>query len=359
MRLLDRYLSRELILPFLVGIAAFTAILMGTNMLFQLARMAATGVPIMTVLKLFFLGLPAIVVLTFPMAMLFSSLMAFGRLSGESEMVAMFASGINLYRMMVPVFVLSLGVAALTWEFNENIVPWSSRSALQLRTRINQLPTQSRIIQPQFEDGQLVRLVVASEFDPRRGVLKGVFFIKFEKNKPVFDVSAPEARFDPEQGLWVFLNSTARQVTPDGVNYAYTKETTYNIGKRPEEIQKNTTKPELMTYRELERYIQDRRRQGVPTGDDEVNLQRKVALPFTSLVFAAIGAPLGIRPSRRSSGFGVGLGLSIIVIFIFYVLTSYLSVLGGQGILDPVLAAWLPNLITLALGIVLLYRAPK
>ncbi|MBW3621903.1 MAG: LptF/LptG family permease [Armatimonadetes bacterium] len=359
MKLLDRYISRELIWPFLVGVAAFTAILMGTNMLFQLAKMAANGVPVATVIRLFMLGLPALVVLTFPMAMLFSSLMAFARLSGESELIAMYASGINLYRIMIPIFLLSFGVAALTWGFNEEVVPWSSRSAADLKNVINQAPAQSRITLPQFVENKLVRLVVANEFDPAKGMLKGVFFISFKEGVPAFDVSAPEATFDEEKGEWAFRNSTIRVARPEGTVVNKTRVAYYNIGKKPEEIQRSKIKPEQMTYVELTEYIRERRRQGLPTGENEVDLQRKVALPFTSLVFAAIGAPLGIRPSRRASGFGVGLGLSIIVIFIFYVLTSYLSVLGGQGILDPALAAWLPNLITLALGIVLLIRAPK
>jgi lipopolysaccharide export system permease protein len=359
MKLLDRYLTKELAGPFLIGVMAFTAILMGTSMLFQLAKMAAAGVPLLTVLRLFALGLPALVVLTFPMSMLFSSLMAFGRLSGESELVAMFASGVNLLRMMVPVFVLSLVVAVITWQFNEAIVPWSSRSAYELRNQVNQAPAQTKIILPQFEGGNLSRAVFANEFEPAQGILRGVFFINFKDGVPVFDVSAPEARYDAERERWEFRNCLVRIVTPDGVSYQKYKLARYDIGKKPEDIRKSKIKPEQMTYAELVQYIEDRRRQGVTTAEDEVNLQRKLALPFTSFVFAAIGAPLGIRPSRRASGFGIGLGLSIIVIFIFYVLSSYLAALGGGGVLDPLAAAWLPNLITLAFGIFLLVRAPK
>lgn len=352
-------MTRELLWPFLVGVAAFTAILMGTSMLFQLARMAAAGVPLLTVLKLFMLGLPALVVLTFPMSMLFSSLMAFARLSGESELVAMFASGINLFRMMVPILLLSLAVAAVTWQFNEEIVPRSSRSAVELRNEVNQVPAQTRITLPQYEDNKMVRLVLANEFDPARREMKGVFFLKFENEVPVLDVSAPVALYDEDRGEWEFRNSTVRQITPDGVRYIKTDRAFYNIGRRPEEIQRSKIKPEQMTYAELNDRIADLRRQGLPTQEDEVNLQRKLALPFTSLVFATIGVPLGIRPSRRASGFGIGLGLSIIVIFIFYVLSSYLAALGGGGIIDPAMAAWLPNLITLAFGLFLLARAPR
>jgi len=168
MRLLDRYMASELIWPFLVGVAAFTAILTGTNMLFQLAKLAATGVPLTIVVKLFVLSLPAFVVLTFPMAMLFSSLMAFGRLSGESEMIAMFAAGINLYRLLLPVLVISLAVAVLTWEFNEAVVPWSSRSAAALQKQYGGAAAQKNILLPVRKAGKLALLVTADGFDPAR-----------------------------------------------------------------------------------------------------------------------------------------------------------------------------------------------
>ncbi len=362
MRLLDKYLARETIGPFLVGVAAFSAILMGTGVLFKLAKMAANGVPLTVVGRLFLLGLPSIVVLTFPMAMLFSSLMGFSRLSGESEMVAMFSSGINLYRMVAPVFLLSLGVAALTWEFNERVVPWSSREAAQLQTQIGEAQAQQKVILPQYEGDDLIRLVIASGYNPSRQTLKGVVFIQFKDGAIASDVTAPEARYNPKLDVWEFFHCVARQINLDGtVRIARLEYARYNIGRRPDEVQRSTVKAEQMNYAQLQRYIQDLHRQGNIARELEmqVELDRKVSLPFTSLVFVSLGVPLGIRPNRKSAGFGVGIGFSVIAIFIFYVITSYLAVLGGQGILDPLAAAWLPNLITLAFGVILLTRAPK
>jgi lipopolysaccharide export system permease protein len=357
-------MARELIWPFLVGVAAFTAILMGTNMLFQLARLALTGVPFIKVARLFFLGLPAFVVLTFPMSMLFSSLMAFGRLSGESEMVAMFASGVSLYRMLAPVFLIALAVTGLTWEFNEEVVPWTSRAAVALKEEVGQIQPRNRVILPQYEGNtdNLLRLVTASGFDPKTKILKNVQFIQYNKGRMVAYVSAPTARFSNET-TWEFFNPMVLQVAPDGGAVTHRLASArYDIGHPPQEMESSRPKPEEMTYAELRRYIAKQEKEGIigpPILQNQVELQRKIALPFTSLVFAMIGAPLGIRPSRRSGGFGLGLGFSVLVIFAFYVLMSYLSVAGGQGKLDPVSAAWLPNWITAAFGVFLLLRAPK
>jgi lipopolysaccharide export system permease protein len=362
MRLLDRYMARELIWPFLVGVAAFTAILMGTGMLFQLARLALGGVPFLKVSRLFFLGLPSFIVLTFPMSMLFSSLMSFGRLSGESELVALFASGVSLYRMTVPVLLIALGVTAMTWEFNEQVVPWSSRAAAAIREEVGQIQTQRSVILPQYDANKnLELLVLAGGYNAAKKTLKDVKFQRYKNGNLVIFVNAPEARFS-NKNTWEFRNCTVWQATPEGLIISKVDKAVYDIGHAPEEIKSSQPKPEQMTYSELQKLIAQQHRQGI-RGDDvsmnEVELQRKIALPFTGLVFATVGVPLGIRPSRRSSGFGLGLGFSVLVIFAFYVLTSYLSVMGAKGLLDPVAAAWLPNLITLAFGIVLLLRAPK
>jgi lipopolysaccharide export system permease protein len=359
MRLLDRYMSRELVWPFLVGVAAFTAILMGTNLLFQLAKLALSGVPLAKVLRLFFLGLPAFVVLTFPMSMLFSSLMAFGRLSGESEMVAMFASGISLYRMLIPVCIIAALVCGLTWEFNELVVPWASRSAETLKEEVGQVQPRTRVILPQYEPGgdRLIRLALASGYDSKKQALTDVNFMQFSHGQLTFAVTAPTARFTGGK-IWEFYDATVWE----GEFTHKVKSVRYDIGRAPDEVKSGQPKPEQMTYEELRNYIRHQADDGIRGPlilQNEVELQRKIALPFTSLVFAAVGAPLGIRPSRRSSGFGLGLGFSVLIIFAFYVMTSYLEVLGGQGGLDPVLAAWIPNLVTFGFGVVLLLRAPK
>ena len=106
MRILDRYIFKELLPPFAMGVAMFTAIFMGAALLPELAKLAIKGGGSLEVLWIFLLSIPSVIVVTFPMAMLLSTLLGMGRLSSDSELVAALASGISLRRMAVPVLAL-------------------------------------------------------------------------------------------------------------------------------------------------------------------------------------------------------------------------------------------------------------
>lgn len=116
----DRYILKELLGPFFFGIAVFASILVGTGPLFRIAQyISQYGASLWTCSKLLAYSLPGIIALTFPMAMLLASLMAFGRLSSSSEIVAMKSGGISFYRLATPVFIAAFGVSIFSMVFNE------------------------------------------------------------------------------------------------------------------------------------------------------------------------------------------------------------------------------------------------
>lgn len=355
--LVDSYVGKELLLPFLWGICAFTAIMLGIQALFELVKLAAQGAPMGEVLRLFLYKLPGIVVLTFPMAMLLSALLSFGRLSGESELVAMLAAGVSLGRIMVPVVLLSLVVAVVTYQFNERLVPWTSRAAADLLAKLRPGSRTAAIIRPRYEEGRLVEIFAADSIDDRDR-LHSVTFVRYSKGRPTVIVTADTATYT-EAGNWQFLKGLKYVPARDGGFGGSFDEQIWYLGQTPGQIRERQkkVKPDEMTFRELQQYIEEQQAEGLPTREWEVKLYHKLSLPFTSLVMALVGAPLGLRPHRGSSS--LGLGLSIIVIFIFYVITAYLHILGGNGVLNPWVAAWLPNLIGLGVAAGLLARAPR
>ncbi|MFS8820404.1 LptF/LptG family permease [Synechococcus sp. W60.1] len=128
--LMDRYVLSEMLLPFLFGVGAFTTLVMAVGSLFELVRLVVeAGLSISAALQVFVLRAPGIIVLTFPMSMLLATLLAYGRLSADSEITALRGCGVSLYRLMVPALILSLLVTALTFLFNELVVPVSNRQA--------------------------------------------------------------------------------------------------------------------------------------------------------------------------------------------------------------------------------------
>src|SRR5665647_104323 len=124
MRILDRYILKELMGPFAFGVGVFASILIGSGPLFRIAQYVSQyGASLWICAKLLAFSLPGIIALTFPMAMLLSSLMAFGRLSSSSEIVAMKCAGLSFYRLATPVFIVAFGVSIFSMVFNEVLVP--------------------------------------------------------------------------------------------------------------------------------------------------------------------------------------------------------------------------------------------
>ena len=164
-KIIDRYIFRELLEPFLFGLGAFTAILSASMILFELVRaIVLRGMPLIVALQVFIYRLPSIVVYIFPMAMLLAALLAFSRLSSESEIIAFRASGVSLYRLIIPVLFLGLLVSFANLGFSEVVVPESNKAVknLLLVTSTKHKPKmQKNVFVPEMEKGTLKRIFYA------------------------------------------------------------------------------------------------------------------------------------------------------------------------------------------------------
>jgi Predicted permeases len=372
--LMDRYVLSEMLLPFLFGVGAFTTLVMAVGSLFELVRLVVeAGLSLSAALQVFVLRAPGIIVLTFPMSMLLATLLAYGRLSADSEITALRGCGVSLYRLMVPALILSLLVTALTFLFNELVVPVSNRqAATTLNRALNRDPDfrQENILYQEFgeilmpePDGTfsrrqgLTRQFYARSFDGKQ--MRGIIVLDFSNEALNQILLAQRGRWDPQENLWVFEDGTNYIVSPDGTysNIATFSRQELRLPRAPLELAQEIRSPEEMNIRELKHYIEV-----IASSGDlqrvrrlQVSLNQKYAIPFACLAFTLIGVPLGLRPQRTGSS--LGLGISVLIIFAFYVLLFITQALGQIGTLGPAMAAWLPNLICAAVGLGLLYRA--
>ncbi|MBI3946553.1 MAG: LptF/LptG family permease [Armatimonadetes bacterium] len=386
MRILDRYIFKELVPPFAFGVAMFTAIFLGAMVLPNLAKLAIQGASTFEVSWMFALSLPGVVSFTFPMAMLLATLLGMGRLSSESELVAALASGISLRRMAVPVVGTALGVALFCFWFLDRAVPWSQESFNRLKHTIAQRmrgDVEQSLVQlvPDPGEGQgPPRLIVMArglrlgegtgKQALERGTLLGVTVVYLNsEGEPEGLAKAGEARYDAERQKWLLLDAKYYQLLPGGDRPLTPKGrsgisplevdelgVSVDLGRPPVDLGRDV-KPEERTLADLRQAIRELTKNGMPTGALEVQLHQRFAVPFAAVVFAMVGLPLGLR--RQRTGSSMGLGLSVLIIFGYYIVWNYLGQLGKGDAMDPFLAAWIPNAIGIGMGAVLLQRAPK
>ena len=125
--LIDRWLLGQIIPPMIFAISAFTVISLSVGVMFDLIRkIVEFGLPLFLALKVLFFSLPSFLVLSFPMAVLLSTLLAYGKLSSNSELLALKSLGIKTTRIISPAIALSIFMTGLTFYFNDNLVVLSS-----------------------------------------------------------------------------------------------------------------------------------------------------------------------------------------------------------------------------------------
>lgn len=362
LKILDRYLLKELAGPFFFGIAAFSSVFIGTDVLFRMANyIAKYGAPFWSVIKLFLVSLPEIIRYTLPMSVLLSALLTFGRLSSTSEIIAMRAGGISFLRLMRPVVAVALIVTVVAFLLGEYVVP-ASRVAYKEIVRVeverNTKPlTEEHIVMKVVSNGEMQQLIYARKFDEEKGRLEDVIVEDFEGGDLVRLETAEYATF--KNGRWTIFNGVITELSPEGIvnrTVTFNQQELPALGS-PREIAIHQKKPRDMNLAELRQQITALKQKSDATSKLKLELYQRYALPFACLMCALIGAPLGLQPQRSSSS--MGFGLSVIIVLIYYVFLSVFTSLGETGKIAPLLAAWLPNLIGFTAGGFFIWKASR
>ncbi|MEL6939749.1 MAG: LptF/LptG family permease [Cyanobacteria bacterium J06598_1] len=366
--LMDRYIARELTLPFLFGVGAFSSIAVSIGALFELIRkVAEAGLPASLAFEIFLLSLPTFTVLAFPMSTLLATMMTFSRLSSDSELIAMRGCGVSVKRIVVPAVILSLLITALSFTVNEVVAPASTeRAAVLLARALNKEKPpfkEGNITFQQQEDDELIRFFHAESFDGT--TMKGITVVDFSQDESEDGlkqiVSADAATWDFARNLWEFSNGTIYAVSANGSFRQIIRfdQQDLQLPRTPLDLAKRPKKEEEMNIAETREYMNILKQ----TGDEKavrklaVAIQRKYSIPFACVVFGLVGSAVGVRPQR--TGKATSFGISIVIIFGYYLLSFITSAMGEAGVVTPFIAGWLPLFLGLSAGLFLLAQVSR
>ncbi len=373
--LMDRWLLQELVGPLLFGIAAFTAVSLSVGVVFELVRrVAESGLPPQVAVQVLMLRLPGFLVLAFPMATLMATLLAYSRLSGSSELTALRSVGVGTTRMVVPALALALTMSLLTFLFNDLIVPRTNLVASQTLERAlgKAVTNQSgdnilysrfgRVKQEENGDSirQLTQLFYARKF--RSGSMQDVTLLDFSRVGQRQMLMAEKGHWNEAQAMWEFSNGRIVNVDEKtgSTTSARFDRYLYPLTQDPVEVAKLPTDISTMTVGQALRAerLQTEANNLKEARRLRVRIQEKFAFPAICLVFGLIGSSLGVRPHARTSR-SQGFGISVLLIFGYYLMSFIVSSLGITGTLTPFVAAWLPVVVGLASGGLLLRQASR
>ena len=374
--LIDRWLLGQMIPPMLFAISAFTVISLSVGVMFDLIRkIVEFGLPLFIALKVLFFSLPSFLVLSFPMAVLLATLLAYGKLSNNSELIALKSLGINSSRIIAPAIALSIFMTGLTFYFNDNLVPASNKlaeatlragmgssfSGEKRKKNIMFSKYGSRINSSSKKatkrNNYLTHLFYARRFE--NNIMKTVTLLDFSREDIQQILKAETGRFDKKNSSWIFSKGSIISIDPNGqtTNIKF-KEYTYPFVEGPLELAKVPQDANEMSLKQALKAEQLYKKAGnlKEIRRIQVRIQEKFTLPCACLVFGLIGSSLGSKSNLRSSK-SQGFGLSIILILIYYVMSFVFSSFGVKGLLLPFFAAWLPVFISLGGGIYFLRKS--
>ncbi|MGB3766895.1 MAG: LptF/LptG family permease [Phormidesmis sp.] len=366
--IMDRYIAKELTLPFLFAVGAFSSIAVSIGSLFELIRKVTdSGLPASLAFEIFLLSMPQFVVLAFPMSTLLATMMTYSRFSSDSELIALRGCGVSVKRIVVPAIILSLLVTALSFAVSEVIAPASTtRGSDLLAKALNQEkpPFKEGNITFQQQDGDdLVRFFHARGFDGT--TMSGITVVDFSQEESEDGlkqiVSADTATWDFARNLWEFTNGTIYAVSPSGSFRQIIRfdKQDLQLPRTPLDLAARRKKTEEMNIAEANAYLEILKQTGDETAvrDLEVSIQQKYSIPFACVVFGLVGSAVGVRPQR--TGKATSFGVSIVIIFGYYLLSFIATAMGKTGVITPFVAGWLPLGLGLGAGMILLARISR
>ena len=405
MKILTRYIFKEMLGPTALGFAFYTFIILMKNLFDFAGMIIKRSLPASTVARLLYLSLPHIVVLTVPMSLLFGILIAIGRLSSDSEIIAMRALGISTRTIYRPVFFFSFLVFLINLYLMNFVLPRGNAELQALRSEIFTSQIEKELKPRVFYDEYENLTIYVNDVDSKTLQWKGVFVADSRTadetrtgtssgpititqqlqnarrdaalpqsilpqksgNKIIVADSGNLSVLKPSKQVWLNLRSAETHLwDPKKADRYDLNSNAVQRMRLPDKFSDSTGGYQRslreMSFRELmeqARWSQYSRDPDARTTywAAKVEMNKMFAIPFACIAFGILGLPLGITNRRggRSSGFS----LSIAIILIYYVMIYNGEHLADSGKVGPAVAMWTPNVILMALGIYLLIRANR
>jgi LPS export ABC transporter permease LptG/LPS export ABC transporter permease LptF len=290
-----------------------------------------------------------------PMAVLVTTLVIFGLLSKTNEVTAAKSLGISLYRLAVPAIVAAILIAILGGFLQTTILPATNEKVAQLKDRIRgrTAARSYRRADRQWLFGQGRYIYNYQSYDDREKVLEKLQVFEFDDRGGLTRrLYSGSTRYLGD--AWLFDEGWVRAFEGGEVleHRDFDQPVIDYYPETPDYFESEYKLPDAMTYGELRKHIREIQGSGQAVPDLEVEMHKKISLPFASIVMALVALPFSFRLGRKGTLYGVGIG--IVLGMVFYAMLAFTSTLGETGALPPLVAVWSPNIAFMILSLYLL-----
>jgi LPS export ABC transporter permease LptG/LPS export ABC transporter permease LptF len=374
--ILDDYVLRSFVSYLLLILSSLLVLFLVFTYFELLSDIVRKKIPLLTQLEYLLNFVPSVLYQVTPLAVLLTVLIMFGLMQKSNEITAMKATGVSIYRTVIPILIIATTLAGGLFVLDQWYLPYANKRVETLRNLIKGKPAQT-YLRPDRKwifgeskkrsDGTVEnrKIYYYEAFDPDRNTFGSVSV--FELNPHSFQmikrVYAARARWAEHLQKWTFENgwqrswSNSQGADPQEDLRRFDVSTFAELNEPPTYFKKEVLQSSEMNYDELQRYIYDLQQGGFDVVRLRVQLQKKIAFPLITLVMAVLAVPFALSGGRRGALSGIVVAL---VIGVTYVLTSSLfEAMGNVSQLPPLIAAWSPDLIFGLAGGYLIMKTPS
>jgi LPS export ABC transporter permease LptG/LPS export ABC transporter permease LptF len=367
-RILDEYVVLEFLKMFLLVLFGFVVLMLVFTFFDLVSDILRNHIPLYTVGQYLLNLTPDMLYQIAPLAVLIAVLVTFGVLNRNSELIAMKATGISLYRLVVPIISIAAILSVSLFLFDEYYLPQANRKQEALRNIIKGRPPQT-VLHPehnwifgQARPGEQGRIFYYEFFDPVRNEFANLSVFEFDPATFALSrrIFASRAMWNDDSNAWVFRDGWQRDfeggaVKPNGY-HGFAQTAFAEMHEEPGYFKKESLQSQEMNFGQLDHYINDLRQSGFDTMVLRVALWHKLAYPLIAIVMAVLAIPFALSMGRRGSL--TGIAVAIFVALTYFVADSLFGAMGNHNYLPAALAAWSPDILFGLTGGYLLLRTP-
>lgn len=360
MKIVDRYIVRQFLTSFLFGLFAITMFFIIVNIFEQMEKFIDKDVPTIYIIEYYLVFAPEIIKLMSPVAVLLAGLFTAGKMSSLNELTAIKAAGVSFYRYLAPFLIVAFLISTFLAYFSGYVVPDATKRRINIE-RIYMDKWQEHINDRIYFQDSRTRIVTINNYNSISNVATKVGIQDFDENDPTIitkRIDADKMVFDSTSTNWVLTKVVLREFQDTTIKVSYPDTLRLNdLNFSTGDVAKKQLKPEEMTLLELQDYANEQQASGNDPTRIQIEYHSRFAFAYSSFIVVLFG--LTISANKRKGGVAVQIGVSIAITFLYMVLIKVFEAYGKNGVLDPMMTAWMVNILFLSAGILNLLRVEK
>jgi len=360
MKTIDRFITREFARNFIYATLILVFLYIIIDLFEDLGKFIEKNVAVISLVKYYALISPYYIVLLMPVGALMATFLVLGFMTRYREVIALKSAGVSVWRLFMPILGIGIALVVGSFIFNETITVRANHKFAEVKTiEIDKRPKPSqRIRRNFFYYGENDRIFYIRQLGAAEGELFNFVIWELGPKQRI------KKRFDADLAKWQntvwtayrvtvreFLADTAEKITRhDSLRLE-------DISEKPVDFMKEVKPLDQANVLELANFIRRKKKAGDDASKEKVELNYRISFPFINLILLLLGFPLSLILRKGGVAFGIGLGL--LFAFTYWGLIQTFRAYGVANVVNPILAAWIPNAVFLAAGIILLVTTRK